>query len=142
MNAPAGIEPDKDRVAPVGRQRELNSVDNAFPPPAPPNQADRFADLQVGSFHAGWNRFVFNCHFFESTASRQAREQWNNRSSTPPNHRPERSDSIETAFGNFAEEEVAARPYGAGARAGVLTGRLGRDAPVFLDDLSFEAKST
>ena len=54
MNAPAGIEPDKDRVAPVGRQRELNSVDNAFPPPAPPNQADRFADLQVGSFHAGW----------------------------------------------------------------------------------------
>ena len=62
MNAPAGIEPDKDRVAPVGCQCELNPCNDALPAPAPPHQADRFAHLQVGGLHAGRNRFVFKRH--------------------------------------------------------------------------------
>ena len=63
MNAPAGIEPDNDRIAPVGCQCELNPCNPALPSPPPPNQADRFADVQLGGFHAGRNRFVFNRHF-------------------------------------------------------------------------------
>ena len=63
MNAPAGIEPDNDLLTPVGRQRELNPFNNALPVPAPPNQADRFANMQLGGLHAGRNRFVFNRHF-------------------------------------------------------------------------------
>ena len=62
MHAAAGIEPDKDRVAPVGRQCELNPFNPALPSPAPPNQADRFADVQFGGLHAGRNRFVFKRH--------------------------------------------------------------------------------
>ena len=60
--APAGIEPDNDRVPPVGRQRELNPFNSALPAPSPPHQADRFANVQVGGLHAGRNRFVFNRH--------------------------------------------------------------------------------
>ena len=58
MNAPAGIEPDNDLLLPVGRQRELNPLNSALPVPAPPNQADRFANVQLGGLHAGRNRFV------------------------------------------------------------------------------------
>ena len=60
MNAAAGIKPDNDRVTPVGRQRELNPVNNALPSPSPPHQANRFSDVQIGGLHAGRNRFVFN----------------------------------------------------------------------------------
>ena len=62
MNAPAGIEPDKDLVTPVWRQCELNPFNPALPSTAPPNQSDRFADVQVGGLHAGRNRFVFKRH--------------------------------------------------------------------------------
>ena len=51
MNAAAGIEPDNDRVTPVGRQCELNPVDDALPSPASPNHADRFTDVQLAGFH-------------------------------------------------------------------------------------------
>ena len=71
MNAPAGIEPDKDRVTPVGCQCELNPCNNALPSPTPPNQSDRFADVQVGGLHAGRNRFVFKRHFLEWAAPEQ-----------------------------------------------------------------------
>ena len=63
MNAATGIEPDNDRVTPVGCQRELNPVDDALPSPVSPNQADRFADVQIGGLHAGRNRFVFDRYF-------------------------------------------------------------------------------
>ena len=49
-------------VAPIGRQCGLNPFNPALPSPAPPNQADRFADLQVGGLHAGRNWFVFKRH--------------------------------------------------------------------------------
>ena len=62
MNAPTGIEPDNDLVVPVRRQRKLNAFNNALPSPAPLNQADRFAEVQVGGLDLGRNRFVLNSH--------------------------------------------------------------------------------
>ncbi len=62
MHAPAGIEPNKDRVPPVGCQCELNPCNDTLPSPTPPNQTDRFADVQVGGLHAGRDRFVCKRH--------------------------------------------------------------------------------
>ncbi len=63
MNAPAGIEPDNDHVVPVRWQCKLNAFNNALPSPAPLNQADWFAEVQVGGLDFRWNRFVLNRHF-------------------------------------------------------------------------------
>ena len=63
MNAATGIEPDNDRVTPVGCQCELNPADDALPSPFSPNQADWFTDVQIGGLHAGRNRFVFDRYF-------------------------------------------------------------------------------